>query len=110
MLSPRWRYGTAAALLWLVSLAAAWPGVAMYDTVAQYGQVLSGRYDDWHPPVMARLWAVLAPVGPGAAPMLALQLATYWAGFGLIAAALGAVGAKRRATARPRPGPAPRTT
>ncbi len=99
MLSPRWRYGTAAALLWLVSLAAAWPGVAMYDTVAQYGQVLSGRYDDWHPPVMARLWAVLAPVGPGAAPMLALQLATYWAGFGLIAAALGAVGAKRRAVA-----------
>ncbi len=97
--SPRLRYGVAAVLLCLVSLAAAWPGVAMYDTVAQYRQVLSGRYDDWHPPVMARLWSVLAPIAPGAAPMLVVQLATYWAGLGLIAAALGEAGARRRAIA-----------
>ncbi|TXC69997.1 hypothetical protein FSB78_02775 [Sphingomonas ginsenosidivorax] len=98
-LSPRWRYGIAAVLLFVLSLAAAWPGVAMYDTVAQYRQVLSSRYDDWHPPVMARLWAMFAPIGPGAAPMLVVQLATYWAGLGLIAAALGEVRARRRAIA-----------
>lgn len=97
--SSRWRYAAAAVLLFVVSLAAAWPGVAMYDTVAQYKQVLSGRYDDWHPPAMARLWAVLVPVGPGATPMLVLQLATYWAGFGLIAAALAATGRRRAAVA-----------
>ncbi len=97
--SSRSRYAAAAALLFVLSLGAAWPGVAMYDTIAQYRQVLSGRYDDWHPPVMVRLWALLAPLGPGAAPMLVLQLATYWTGFGLIAAALGEVGARRRAIA-----------
>ncbi len=97
--SSRWRYVAAAALLFAVSLAAGWPGVAMYDTVMQYGQVLSGRYDDWHPPVMVRLWVVLAPLGPGAAPMLVLQLASYWTGFGLTAAALGEAGARRRAIA-----------
>ncbi len=89
----------AAALLFAASLAAAWPGVAMYDTVAQYAQVRAGAYDDWHPPVMARLWALLAPLGPGAAPMFALQLATYWTGFGLVAAALAEAGARRRAIA-----------
>ncbi len=89
----------AAALLFAASLAAAWPGVAMYDTVAQYAQVRAGAYDDWHPPAMARVWALLAPLGPGAAPMLVLQLATYWTGFGLVAAALGSAAARRRAIA-----------
>ena len=36
-----------------------WPGVPMYDTVAQYRQVLGGPVDDWHPPVMVRLWQLL---------------------------------------------------
>lgn len=72
-------------------IAAFRPGIAMYDTVAQYGQVLSGDYTDWHPPVMARLWSLLAPLGRGAAPMLALQVALYWLGLGLIAAALRAI-------------------
>jgi hypothetical protein len=77
-----------AALLCVMALAAGWPGVAAYDSVEQYKQVLSGVYDDWHPPAMARLWAVLHPLGPGAAPMFVLQVALYWLGLGLIAAAL----------------------
>jgi len=79
----------AAAALFLLSLALFWPGVAMYDTVQQYQQVLSGRYYDWHPPVMARLWSLLAPVAPGTPPMLVLQLALYWTGLGALARALG---------------------
>ncbi len=85
-----------AAVLCIASLAIFWPGTAMYDTVAQYRQVRSGVYDDWHPPAMARVWALLAPLGPGATPMLVLQLAIYWLGLGLIA---GALARARRARA-----------
>ena len=89
----------AAIALCIASLAIFWPGTAMYDTVTQYQQVLSGVYDDWHPPAMARLWALLAPLGPGATPMLMLQLVTYWLGLGLIAAALARIGRGRSAAA-----------
>jgi hypothetical protein len=94
-------YGTvgvllAAGALLAVSLAVFWPGYVEYDSVGQFEQVLSGRYEDWHPPVMARLWALLHPLGGGAGPMLVVQLAGYWAGFGLIAAGL-ARGARRGA-------------
>ncbi len=88
-----------AAAMCIASLALFWPGIAMYDTVAQYKQVLSGVYDDWHPPAMARVWALLAPLGPGATPMLVLQLGTYWLGLGLIAAALARAGRSRSAVA-----------
>ncbi|MDF0488954.1 hypothetical protein PX554_12495 [Sphingomonas sp. H39-1-10] len=82
----------AAALLFLLQIVLWWPGVAMFDTVGQYTQALSGAYDDWHPPIMARLWAALRPLGPGAAPMLLVQAAAYWLGLGLIAAALARAG------------------
>jgi hypothetical protein len=78
----------AAASLCVLMLAIWWPGVAMYDSIDQYGQALRGAYDDWHPPIMARLWSVLLLVGDGQAPMFVLQAALYWLGLGLIAAAL----------------------
>ena len=86
----------AALVLCVAAIAVFWPGVAMYDTVAQYGQVLAGEFEDWHPPIMARLWAVLHGVfgdvgGNAAAPMLVLQMASYWAGLALIAAALASI-------------------
>ncbi len=72
-----------------MSLLLFWPGFAMYDSVAQFAQTQSGEYTDWHPPTMARLWAVLdAAFGGGAGPMLAVQMVGYWLGLGLIAAAL----------------------
>lgn len=64
------------------------PGVAMYDTVAQYGEVLSNQVDDWHPPIMVRLWQLLHAVAPTTVPMLTLQVMLYAAGFALILAAL----------------------
>jgi hypothetical protein len=74
----------------LIAIVAAifWPGVPMYDTVAQYGQVLGGSVDDWHPPVMVRLWQALRSLGGGTAPMFALQLAMYAFGWAAIVAAL----------------------
>ncbi|RZM08722.1 MAG: hypothetical protein EOP67_71235, partial [Sphingomonas sp.] len=88
----------AALVLCVAALGLFWPGVALYDTVAQYGQVLADAYEDWHPPVMARLWGVLhVGVGGGAAPMLVLQMALYWTGFGLIAASLARIDKPRAA-------------
>ncbi|AOH84670.1 hypothetical protein AWL63_12515 [Sphingomonas panacis] len=87
-LTPMRRVAWAAALLCLLQIALWWPGVAMFDTIGQYTQVLSGAYDDWHPPIMAKLWAVLHPLWPGAAPMLLVQAGAYWLGLGLIAAGL----------------------
>ena len=97
-LTPR-HIALVATALGVASLALFWPGTAMYDTVAQYRQVLSGVYDDWHPPAMARVWALLAPLGPGATPMLVLQLVTYWLGLGLIATAIARLGRSRSAVA-----------
>jgi hypothetical protein len=76
------------ALLVAAVAAVFWPGLPMYDTVAQYGQVLGGDVDDWHPPIMVRLWQLLHPLGSGAAPMFILQVALYALGFALIVAAL----------------------
>ena len=90
----------AALLLFLASLALFWPGVAVYDSVSQFGQALSGAYDDWHPPVMAHVWAALHTLfGGKSEPMLVLQIALYWGGFGLIAAALARLGQKQVAVA-----------
>ncbi|WP_249340774.1 hypothetical protein [Sphingomonas sp. 2SG] len=89
--------GVAAALLFAASLALFWPGYVAYDSLAQYAQATSGRYDDWHPPIMARLWSLFGDHGP--APMLALQLAAYWLGLGSFAAALAARGRRGAAWA-----------
>ncbi|AMK22708.1 MULTISPECIES: hypothetical protein [unclassified Sphingobium] len=80
---------TVAAILLICSLLLFWPGIASYDTVVQYQQFLSGSYDDWHPPVMARLWSILPFAQHGTAPMFALQLSGYWIGLGLLAQAVG---------------------
>jgi hypothetical protein len=79
----------AAALLAAATLLVFWPGIASYDSVVQYQQVLSGRYDDWHPPAMARLWSLFHAAGwHGQAPMFVVQILLYWAGIGLFASAL----------------------
>ena len=69
----------------------------MYDTVAQYSQVVSGDVDDWHPPIMVRIWQLLQPIDGGTGLMFGLQLLTYAFGFGLIVAALMRVGRTRAA-------------
>lgn len=62
-----------------------WPGLMIWDSIRQYDQALSGRFDDWHPPLMEWVWRLLTHLAPGPAPMLLLQLAIYAAGFGLLA-------------------------
>ena len=71
----------------LIHLAAAWPGMLVWDSIRQYGQALSGHYDDWHPPAMTWLWRHALRVRAGPSPMLLLQVGLYWGGFGLLARA-----------------------
>lgn len=85
----RWPVFVACILLLLASLLLFWPGIAEYDTIVQYRQILSHSYDDWHPPIMARLWSVFSFAGRSAAPLLILQIAGYWLGLGLLGRALG---------------------
>ncbi|WP_420136741.1 hypothetical protein [Sphingomonas sp.] len=79
----------AAALLFVASLAMRFPGVAMYDSVTQYQQAVSGNYDDWHPPIMAHAWALLNHIHGGTAPFFIVQMLLWWSGLGLISVALG---------------------
>ncbi|WP_404711228.1 hypothetical protein [Sphingomonas sp. MMS24-J13] len=79
----------AAALLFAATVAARWPGIVMHDSVEQYGQALAGRYDDWHPPIMARTWALLNHIQPGTGPFFLIQILLWWGGLGLLAAAFG---------------------
>lgn len=89
----RWWPAFAAALLLAASLALFWPGVAEYDSVEQFRQALTGEVDNWHPPIMVRLWQLLhALFGGQQQPMLVLQLGLYWIGLGLLAAALARLG------------------
>ena len=70
-----------AVLLCLAALALGWPGVAEYDSVEQYRQVLNGVYLDWHPPIMARFWADCSGVEPYLAPMCSTMFSpsgTIW--------------------------------
>jgi hypothetical protein len=78
-----------ALLLAAACAALAWPGIAVYDATTQFTQAITGQYDDWHPPVMARLWSLFLKVGAwGTAPMLLLQLALFWSGLAMLAVAL----------------------
>lgn len=93
--SPAGRAALAALLLGLAMLAAFWPGIAMFDSLNQYAQIVSGAYEDWHPPAMARLWSLFYGAGwHGQAPIFLLQVLLFWVGLGLIAAALARQGAR----------------
>lgn len=72
-------------LLAVVQLAAFRWGVITPDSVVQYGQAISGSYDDWHPPITAWLWRQLLHVAPGGAAFLLLDVALYWGAAGLLA-------------------------
>ena len=39
------------------------PGLMSADSIAQYGQALTGRYNDWHPPLMAIVLKIVLAAG-----------------------------------------------
>lgn len=76
-------------LLFGATLAMRFPGVVMYDSVTQYEQAISGVYSDWHPPIMARTWALLNHLQVGTEPFFLLQMLLWWGGIGALSTALG---------------------
>ena len=83
----------------LITASAYWPGLMSWDPVHQYGQAVSGRIDDWHPPAMQWLWRQMLAIHSGPAPMLVLQLALYWGGLALLATTIRTPGGNVRAWA-----------
>jgi len=73
-----WALGAAALAFAIVNVAIWWPGVFDSDSEGQLAQALAGSYDDWHPPIMAVIWACL---GASAPAMLVLQSGLHWFGF-----------------------------
>lgn len=63
-------------------------GVITPDSVVQYGQAVTGVYDDWHPPITAWIWRQLLRFGEGGAPFLIMDVALYWSALGLVAQGL----------------------
>lgn len=68
----------------ILHLATFWPGIMTWDAIRQYGQAVSGEYDDWHPPAMNWLWRQLRGIANGPAPMLVVQVLLYWGGTALL--------------------------
>lgn len=77
-----------ALLLFAANLALKYPGTLNGDSVQQFSEAITGRFTDWHPPVMAWVWSHLAPERLGSRSMLLLHLVPHWLGFALLADAL----------------------
>jgi hypothetical protein len=83
------------AVLLLSNILLGFPGTMSNDSINQYAEATSGRFTDWHPPVMAWLWSKLRLVHEGPAPLFLVHLALYWAAFGAIADAMRRTGHRR---------------
>ncbi|MBL7719079.1 MAG: hypothetical protein JNL72_09620 [Flavipsychrobacter sp.] len=64
---------------------ACYPGYMTGDSLDQYGQSLTGAYNQWHPPVMAAWWRCLNLISSGPQCMLAFQVVCLWAGMFFLA-------------------------
>jgi hypothetical protein len=48
------------------------------DAWSQFEQATSGRYTDWHPPIVAQLWSLLLPYFDGGSGIFLIQQVFYW--------------------------------
>ncbi len=92
----QWLALTALALC-VVNITVFYPGTWNNDSVSQYAEAQSGRYTDWHPPIMAYVWSLLLPMIDGTGGMLLLQLVLHWLGFWAVSDALARQGRSRAA-------------
>jgi len=68
-----------AAVGFVATLIAYYPGnMHDNDSVDQFAQSLTLRFNDWHPVAMALLWSAFNRAWAGPQTMLVLQLALYW--------------------------------
>lgn len=87
-----------AAALFAIHILLFWPGIVEPDALAVYGHAQTNVFDDWHPPILGRLWQLFLAVGlEGTAPFFVLQAGLFWLGLGLIADGLSSNGFVRSA-------------
>ena len=67
-----------AILGFLISIRMFYPGLMSNDSVDQYGQALRFSFSDWHPPIMAFVWALTNDWIAGPLGMLMLFCGLYW--------------------------------
>jgi hypothetical protein len=84
LFQSRWVLIALGVVLMLGNILYRYPGELKFDAMMQYNQVISGVYNDYHPPVMTRLWRILHPIAAGTAPIYVAHLAMYWFAFILL--------------------------
>lgn len=67
-----------AAIGFIFTVYAFYPGVMSSDSLDQFQQALNFRFSDWHPPAMAIFWSGLAHIWRGPQLMLLMQEALFW--------------------------------
>ncbi|PYQ64429.1 MAG: hypothetical protein DMF53_07430 [Acidobacteria bacterium] len=60
-------------LVCLLVWAVFFPGLMSTDSVVQYGEALTGRYQDWHPPFMSILLHLVLVLGGGLGTLMLVQ-------------------------------------
>lgn len=75
----------AAAFGCFVTLYLFYPGFMPWDATFQFAQVISGRVENSHPPIMVYVWMLANTLVYGPGGMLILQVAAYWTGLALLA-------------------------
>ncbi|WP_277967869.1 hypothetical protein [Sphingomonas echinoides] len=84
LVQSRWTLIAVGLVLMLGNILYRYPGELKFDALIQYWQVTSGVYNDYHPPVMTRLWSLLHPIADGTAPIYVAHLLMYWFAFILL--------------------------
>jgi hypothetical protein len=77
---------------WMIFILAAcanialwWPGMMSDDSLTIYSEVLSNRYSDHHPPLMALVWHYANMIYSGPLLMYLINMAMLWSTIGILA-------------------------
>lgn len=87
-LDRRWACALAALAGVVLTVSTFYPGQMSGDAIGQLVEARSGRFTDWHPPLMSWVWSRLDRVIPGPLGLTLLHNLAFWGGAGLIVAAL----------------------
>lgn len=83
-----WLVAGGAVLGFVVALLLVHPGQYSFDAATQLWQARTGQFWNTTPVAMPLTWSLLLALGGDASSLLVLNLALYWCGLGLCAAAL----------------------
>lgn len=73
----------------VLNVAVFYPGYMSNDSMSQYAQAIGAEeLGDWHPPILAIVWAALIAITGQAGSLLVLQLGMLWAAVVLLSVAV----------------------